>query len=223
MNILVIMHVESEGPGTLGTFFETVNAEIHTVRLYAGHSLPTDPSTFDAVVSMGGPMNVYEEGQYPFLKDETVFLRKALDANLPMMGICLGAQMIAKAADAAVTKSPEEEVGWGNVRLTDAGRRDVLFQGLPESFDVLQWHGDMFHIPEGGKLLASSGPCPNQAFRYRNAFGLQFHLEVTSDIIQEWFADSAQLAEILQGYEERELRLTRHSQTMYKNFLTLIR
>ncbi len=223
MKILVIMHVESEGPGTLGTFFEGLNAEIHTIRLYAGHSLPADPREFDAVVSMGGPMNVYEEDEYPFLKDETLFLRKAVDADLPVMGICLGAQMIAKAAGALVTKSPEEEVGWGNVRLTEAGRRDLLLRGLPETFDVLQWHGDMFHIPDGGVLLASSGPCPHQAFRYRNAFGLQFHLEVTREILEEWFADSPELPEIILGYKERESDLTDHCQTMYRNFNTLIR
>ena len=223
MKVLVIMHVESEGPGTLGTFFETLNAEIHTVRLYAGHSLPADAREFQAVISMGGPMNVYEEDEYPFLRDETLFLRKAVEADVPVMGICLGAQMIAKASGAAVTKSPEEEVGWGKVSLTEAGRGDLLFQGLPESFDVLQWHGDMFHVPEGGKLLAFSGPCPHQAFRYRNAFGLQFHLEVTREILEEWFANSPQLPEIIAGYKDREPDLIANAQTMYRNFLTLIR
>lgn len=223
MNVVVIMHVESEGPGTLGPFFDSVGWDIRTARLYAGDTLPTDPDGIDAIISMGGPMNVYEEDKYPFLADETAFLKQAIDADKPVLGICLGAQMIAKALGAQVTKSPAKEVGWGKVTLSDEGRRDGLFHGLPDTLDVLQWHEDMFHIPQGGKLLAYSGDCPHQAFRYRNALGLQFHLEVTTEILLEWFSGSPDRDEIIRRYKELEPDLLARAEMLYSNFKGLIR
>jgi GMP synthase (glutamine-hydrolysing) len=223
MKVLVMMHVESEGPGTLGAFFQSISADIRTVRLYGGDILPAGPDDVDAIVSMGGPMNVYEEDKYPFLLDETNFLRGAIHAGKPVIGICLGAQMIAKALGAQVTKSPVKEVGWGKVTLSDDGRSDALFQGLPETLDVLQWHEDMFQIPEGGKLLAYSEGCPHQAFRYRNALGLQFHLEVTAEILSEWFSDSPDRDGIVQQYKVLESDLLERAEMLYKNFNGLIK
>ncbi|MBM3299292.1 MAG: gamma-glutamyl-gamma-aminobutyrate hydrolase family protein, partial [Deltaproteobacteria bacterium] len=102
MKILVMIHVESEGPGTLGTFLESVGAQLVTTRLYASEPLPANAGEFDAVLSMGGPMNVYQEDAYPFLKQETAFLQDAVSADVPVLGVCLGAQMIAKACGARV-------------------------------------------------------------------------------------------------------------------------
>jgi GMP synthase (glutamine-hydrolysing) len=225
MRVIVVMHVESEGPGSLGTFLEYADVEIATARLYAGDRLPSDLSGFDAVVSMGGPMNVYEEDQYPFLKEETAFLKQAVEADVPALGICLGAQMIAKAAGAKVTKSPNKEIGWSQVTLTNNGQEDSALKGLPATFDVLQWHGDMFHIPENGVLLASSKDCPHQAFRYRNALGLQFHLEVTEKILWDWFGDSQEikLYDVLNGFLEIRENLEQNARIVYTNFLELIR
>jgi GMP synthase-like glutamine amidotransferase len=217
------MHIESEGPGTLGAFFQSLDADIRKARLYAGDTLPADPDGIDAVISMGGPMNVYEEDKHPFLREETAFLKRAIDADKPVLGICLGAQMIAKALGAQVTKSPAKEVGWGKVTLSDEGRRDGLFRGLPDTLDALQWHEDMFHIPHGGKLLAYSDDCPHQAFRYRNALGLQFHLEVTAEILLEWFSDSPDCDVIIQRYKEFEPDLLEHAEMLYRNFKGLIR
>jgi GMP synthase (glutamine-hydrolysing) len=223
MKFIVLQHIESEGPGSLGTYLESIGVKIDVVRLYQGDALPPDLGGFDAVVSMGGPMNVYEEDRYPFLRDETVFLNKVVDAGLPVLGICLGAQMIAKAQGALVTKSPKEEVGWGRIDLTDQGSEDTLFQGLPASLEVLQWHGDMFHIPEGGALLASSEDCPHQAFRCKNAFGLQFHVEVTAEILSDWFFDSPDLASILARHDEIKKELSQRADRMFANFVSLIR
>jgi GMP synthase-like glutamine amidotransferase len=220
MRVIVLMHVESEGPGSLGTFLETTTTQVRTIRLYNGDPLP-ELGEVDAVVSMGGPMNVYEEDRFPFLRDETIFLQKALEANVPALGICLGAQMIAKAAGAGVIKSPKKEVGWGQVSLTQDGEKDPLFQGLPPTLDVLQWHEDMFLIPERGVLLASSQDCPNQAFRYRSGLGLQFHLEVTGDILAEWFAESPERDAIVARYQELEPVLSQRAERMYANFVGL--
>jgi len=223
MKILVLVHVASEGPGTVRTFLESAGAELRIAHLYSGYKLPSEPVGLDAIVTMGGPMNVYDEDEYSFLRSETILLRNAIDGNLPVLGICLGAQMIAKTRGARVTKSPAKEVGWGKVTLTDSARGDSLFKGLPDVMDVLQWHEDMFEIPDGATLLASSGDCPHQAFRYRNALGLQFHLEVTEGMLSEWFAESPDSGEIVTRYRDLEPQLKRNSETLYKNFLDLIR
>jgi GMP synthase (glutamine-hydrolysing) len=222
LDILTIIHMEPEGPGTLGTFLESAGATVHIARVYDGDPLPAEIGTFKAIVSMGGPMNVYEEEKYPFLRDETLLLKKALAADLPVMGICLGAQMIAKAAGVRVVKSPAEEVGWCRVFVTEDGTKDLLFAGLPAELEVLQWHGDMFEIPEQGALLATGRDCPHQAFRYRNGFGLQFHVEVTSEMLSEWFRDSPHLDRIVSRYHELKPLLDRQSTRIYRNFLSLM-
>ena len=223
MTVLIIMHVESEGPGTLGAFLESSGAGVRLARVYAGEQLPEDVSGLQAIISMGGPMNVYEEQEYPFLKEETILLQKAIAANLPVLGICLGAQMIAKASGARVGRSPKEEIGWGKISLTEAGRSDLLFKELPATLDVLQWHGDMFEIPEAGALIATGDDCPHQAFRYRNAFGLQFHVEVTREILEDWFKDLPDLEKILRRYDELKPDLDRHAERMYRNFMSLLK
>ena len=107
--------------------------------------------------------------------------------------------------------------------MTDEGRDDPLFSGLPATLDVLQWHGDMFEIPEAGALIATGDDCPHQAFRYRNAFGLQFHVEVTRDILADWFKDSPDLEKILRTYDQLKPDLDRHAELMYRNFVSIIR
>jgi len=225
MKILVMIHVESEGPGTLGTFLESVGAQLVTTRLYASEPLPANAGEFDAVLSMGGPMNVYQEDAYPFLKQETAFLQDAVSADVPVLGVCLGAQMIAKACGARVDLAAAREVGWREITLTRVGLKDPLFHGLPEHLTVFQWHEDVFDIPRGAALLASSTICPTQAFRFRNALGLQFHVEVTADILTEWFADSgkADLPDLLRFYHTIKETLDHNAHQIYQNFLELIR
>jgi len=189
------------------------------VKLYAGELLPGDPAGYAAVISMGGPMNVYEDDKYPFLAAEAGFLRMAIDRGIPVLGICLGAQMIARVCGAVVTKSPVKEVGWCMVSLTEAGARDPFFDGLPSELEVLQWHEDMFHIPEGGVLLASSTDCPHQAFRYGSAYGLQFHVEVTRDMLADWFVGSPALDAILTRYDDVHAVLDRRAKAIYHNWI----
>lgn len=222
MKVLATVHLASEGPGTLGSYLKNVGVELVPVLLYDGEHLPENANGFDAVVSMGGPMNVYQEEEYPFLAEETTFLRHAINADVPVLGVCLGAQLIAKAGGAKVALAAAKEVGWCRVSLTDAGREDALFRGLPDTLEVLQWHEDMFHVPEGGQLLASSVACPYQAFRYRNAFGLQFHLEITDEILKDWFRATPELPPMLARYEELQPEFGNQAETMYKNFLNLI-
>ncbi|MFH0821410.1 MAG: type 1 glutamine amidotransferase [Pseudomonadota bacterium] len=221
MKAIIIVHEETEGPGTLGDFLDAQGVDVHVARLFAGDTLPEKPSGFSAVISMGGPMNVYENDKYPFLEMERGFLKQGLDMKVPMLGVCLGAQMLAHAGGARVVKSPKEEVGWSKVFLTDEGSRAPLFQGLPGELEVFQWHGDMFHIPTDGTLLATGTDCPHQAFRYSNAFGLQFHVEITRELLARWFADSRLKDSILEGYDNIRPVLDSRAETMYRNFLEL--
>jgi len=222
MHVLVIMHVENEGPGVFGEFLQAAGAKVRIARLHLGDALP-DPRDLDAALTMGGPMNVYEEQRYPFLRDETRFLQEAAARDLPVLGICLGAQMIAKAAGAAVTKNRVEEVGWGTVSLTGEGLTDPLFRGLPATLPVFQWHGDTFGIPAGGTLLATGEDCHHQALRSRRSYGLQFHLEADRALLGEWFAGTPREREILRRHDELAPEVDRHVRTLFSNFLEIAR
>ena len=171
----------------MADFLDSNNVPHRTINPYDGNSYPDDPKTYSAIVSLGGPMNVYEEGKYPFLKLEDNFLKDAIKKEVPILGICLGAQLLAKAVGAKVVKAKAKEIGWYKIPLTSDGTKDPLFQGIDNELNIFQWHGDTFNIPDGGKRLAESEICPNQAFRYgRNAYGIQFHIEVTRQMIQDW-------------------------------------
>ena len=220
MRILIIMHVEHEGPGVFGDLLQATGADVRIARLHLGDALPA-VDQIDAALSMGGPMNVYEEERYPFLRDETRFLQAAAERDLPVLGVCLGAQMIAKAAGAPVTRNPVEEVGWGTVDLTDEGLADPLFRGLPGVLPVFQWHGDTFAIPEGGALLASGTDCHNQAFRFRRSYGLQFHLEADRALLAQWFAGKAAGDTILRRCDKLAPVVGRFVRTLFSNFLEI--
>lgn len=219
MKVLIIMHDAAEGPGTLEDYLGTAGAEMVLARLYAGDRLP-DPSEVDAAVSLGGPMNVYEENLYPFLMEETDFLARAVRRDLPVLGVCLGAQMIAKACGAAVTRAPVKEAGFGEVALTAAGRKDAAFAGLPEKLRVFHWHEDTFAIPAGGTLLASSPECAHQAFRVRNALGLQFHVEITPAMLEDWFLYSREKYHYINRFKEIEMDLVFEAQRIFYNFFS---
>jgi len=184
---LILTHDKAEGSGSLGTFLESIAIDAQTAKLHEGDDLPEDPSNLGAIISMGGSMSVHDEYVYPFLRKEKEFLMHAIEANVPVLGICLGAQLIARACHAAVTKAPVKELGWKEVSITDEGKRDILFQGLSRVIQVFQWHEDAFDIPEGAKFLATSRGCPNQAFKVgKNSYGIQFHIEVTLPMIESW-------------------------------------
>jgi GMP synthase-like glutamine amidotransferase len=188
--ILIVKHIDIEGPGTLGDFLKEQGEPFTIVELGAGEPLPADPRAFKAVVVLGGPMNVDEENKYTFLKPENDFIQKVLKTHVPYLGICLGSQLLAKAAGARVVRSPVKEIGWYRVQLTAEGKKDPLFNGFSEQDPIYHWHGDMFEIPVNGRLLARAEGCPHQALKVgSNAYGIQFHVEVTDKSIREWCAE----------------------------------
>jgi GMP synthase (glutamine-hydrolysing) len=186
MNALIIKHVDIEGPGLIEYCLEQEKISYQILELKAGVHLPKLDG-FTHIVFLGGPMNVYEEDRYSFLRDEDLFIKEAIQRGKSILGICLGAQLIAKALGAKVFKAPVKEIGWYDVSLTRIGSRDPLFSNLPKTLSVFQWHEDTFEIPKSAKLIATSSPVPRQAFRYgEKVYGLQFHLEVTEEMICEW-------------------------------------
>jgi GMP synthase-like glutamine amidotransferase len=168
----------------------TIHFVIH--HPYRDGCLP-DPDQISALIVMGGAMGANDDQRYPFLGDLKNLIRSVVAARLPCLGICLGGQLLAAALGAKVASKRWEELGTLKVSLTEEGKADQLFRGIPELFGTFQWHHDSFDIPEGGVLLASSAACPHQAFRVGDsAWGLQFHPEVTEPIIRDWCAwDSA--------------------------------
>lgn len=185
--VLFLQNITLEGPGLIGTFLDKRNISYHVSDLYTGADVPTQPADYCAVVALGGPMNADDDDKYPYLTDEKKLLRECVDANIPVLGICLGAQLLARALGAQVYKNNASEIGWLDVNLTPAGHTSLLLKGLGSPLPVFQWHGDTFDIPAGGQHLAESAVCVNQAFSTGpTAFGLQFHLEVTCSNAANW-------------------------------------
>jgi len=227
--ILIIKHINIEGPGTLGEFLRETKRKTKIVELNNNGILPSLDEC-EAVISLGGPMNVYEEEKYPFLKDEHNFLCEAVEREIPILGICLGAQLLAKACQAKVNKAKHKEIGWYDVELSSDGRRDPLFAGLPEQLNVFQWHEDTFDIPAGAVRLAESSAHLNQAFRFgKNAYGLQFHIEVTPPIIESWIkayvkrgSAGIDTKKILREAKEKKAGLKRQAGVIYRNLEKII-
>ncbi len=185
--VLFLQNITLEGPGTIGSFLETRNIPIVIRDLYKGHHIPDKITEFGAVIVLGGPMNVDEEDKYPFLKLEKEFLRECVHKRVPVLGTCLGGQLLAAALGAKVKKNKCPEIGWMNVEMTPAGKNNILFSGLVSPLPVFQWHGDTFNLPDGSVHLAHSKHCLNQAFSIDDMFfGIQFHLEVTNKMAREW-------------------------------------
>ena len=229
--ILILKHIDIEGPGTFGNFLIKRDESFRIIELGAGEKLPSDLKPIKAVVVLGGPMNVDEEDKYPFLKSENEFIKNALKKNIPYLGICLGSQLLAKAAGAKVVKSPVKEIGWYKVQLTDKGKKDPFLKGFKESEMIFHWHEDMFQIPKGAELLATGTGCPHQAVRVgKNAYGIQFHVEITDVSIKEWCEEYCQKnsperieksKELIRGYIRYKEQFNQQAERLYRNFLNI--
>ena len=186
MRLLVLQHIACEHPGVFAEVVRERGVEAVAVELDRGEPLP-DWRDFDAVLAMGGPMGAGDEADHPWLRAEKRLIAEAVGAGVPFLGVCLGVQLLAAALDAPVYPTERPEVGLLDVELTGDGRDDPLFAGLDERFVSLQWHGDTFELPPGAVRLARSPLAENQAFRAGDrAYGVQFHLEVTSEMAREW-------------------------------------
>jgi GMP synthase (glutamine-hydrolysing) len=184
---VVLQHVPYEGPGALAPAIRETGAGLQLVRIDSGDAVPSpdDVGAIAGVVVMGGPMGVHDD--LPWLEPERVLLRAAVDAGLPVLGVCLGAQQLAAALGAEVVTGPEPECGVGEVHLTPAALSDPVFGKAPTPLPCVHWHGDTFSLPAGAVRLAANAAYENQAFRVgARAYGLQFHVEVTGSLVAHW-------------------------------------
>jgi len=182
--VYVMQHVPCEMPGLIAEVLQAAGVTLDFIRPFKGDRIPRRIGAHAGLVVMGGPMGVYEQDRHPFLRQEIRLIQDALGEHRPILGVCLGSQLLAAALDAPVTRGKEKEIGWHSVTLSRAAAHDKLWRGLPESFIAYHWHGDVFELPRAAKSLAWSKLTEHQAFRYgESAYGLLFHLEVTEQII----------------------------------------
>ena len=233
--VLALRHVPHEDLGTLADAFRQAGVVYQLVDLFREVPRHFHPEQLAGLVVMGGPMNVDETDRYPFLAAEIAWIQAAVQHDVPVLGICLGSQLVAKALGSKVYPNGLKEIGWYPLDVLPAAIDDALFGGCPPNMTVFQWHGDTFDLPPGAVQLARSPLCAQQAFRFgRAAYGLQFHLEMTGPMIEDWLCESGGCAEIagLPYIDPAEIRrrtpgelptLNQHARRMFAEFATLCR
>jgi len=184
LQIAILQHIEFEGPAAIQLWAENHCHIVSIYKVYQNEKLP-ELHSFDMLIVMGGSMGVYDEEIYPWLKEEKKLIKNAIAEKKKILGICLGAQLIASALDANVYKAENKEIGWWAVNKTAEANTNEFGVLFPSEQTVFQWHGDTFDIPKGGTLLMTSQACRNQAFAISNyVLALQYHIEVLPHSIQ---------------------------------------
>lgn len=216
---VVLQHVEWEGPGIIAREAKSRSLDVEIRRLDLEDEVP-EAEDVDGLVVMGGPFGAYEEEQYPFLAKECSVLAAVARRGSPVLGVCLGAQLLAKALGSKVFPGHGAEVGFGSIDLTQTGQRDPLFAGIGNVVPAFHWHGDTFTLPEGGVLLASSQMYRQQAFRFRSrAYGLQFHVEPDA---KTWAAWRNHLPKgLVENSEAKQLNIEETGQKIISRFFDL--
>jgi GMP synthase (glutamine-hydrolysing) len=185
--ILVFQHVPYEPLGTLDPLLKEAGFRIRYVNFGRDPHQRPSPDKYEALIVLGGPMNAHQIDTHPNLSTEVEVIREAVDAGMSVLGICLGAQLLAKALGGRVAQNEEREIGWCDVELTEAGRTDPVISSFASTQTVFQWHEDGISLPAGADNLARSPASHVQAFRYGDhAYGFQFHLEVNASLVERW-------------------------------------
>lgn len=223
--IQIVEHAPHEGPYAIGTALEAAGLPTRVCRTWAGDPVPDRADDLVGLVVMGGATAAYED--FPGRSAELALLRAALDAEIPVLAVCLGAQLLAVAAGGAGRPGDGAQIGWADVRMTEAAHTDTLFAGLPERLRVLHWHGDTMDLPAGAILLASCERYPVQAFRIGgSAWGTQFHLEVDETAVGAFadaFPEEAATAPGVVESAPAELAvLARHRDGVFKRFAAFV-
>lgn len=188
--VLFIQHGDVDRIGLLGTVLEERGIAIDTVHSWRGEPVPDDPRAWDGIAVGGGAMSAYQTEEFPFLNREKSLLQRAREYKMPVLGMCLGAQLMAAAFGGKVFQNQSLEIGFFEVRFTQAAEGDPLWEGRAQPFQPVHWHGDTFSLPPDAVLLASSELTPHQLFRLdEKLYGFQFHLEIDRPILAEMIAD----------------------------------
>ncbi len=230
--IYALYHSKTETMGLLGDLLKEKKLPYRETHLFTGDGLPRDTHHLQGLIVMGGPMNVDEIDKYPFLFEEVRLIEKMISESKPVLGICLGAQLIAKALGSNVYPNKHKEVGWHSIEFTENAAADPVFSSSPRSLKVLHWHGDTFDLPQGAVHLARSSRCENQAYRWgATTYGLQFHLEVTTSMVTSWTHSSDGINDIKSAGEKADAilnetasafgELESHARRIFSNYLDL--
>ncbi|RMG00810.1 MAG: amidotransferase [Nitrospirae bacterium] len=222
MKVLIVKNIPMEGPGTIEEFLRAEKIQ-YEIRDFSRGEVLHSPGDFTHLVVMGGPMAVYEMDKYTYLRDEAGLIEGFLKNEKPVLGVCLGAQMVAHVLGARVYPGNTKEIGWYMVKLTPEGLSDPATKALEVDgtgeAEVFQWHGDTFDIPKGCVRLASSEAFPNQAFVFNgNTYALQFHIEVTPSIVEEWFSGEDTQKEMVRHTEEIYEWYSKRAREFYRRF-----
>ncbi len=184
--VLALQHADPEHPGLIADAVHGIGGTLETVRGDLGQAAPSSLEGYSGLIIMGGPQSVYEEDTFPYLRDEKLLARQAIDNNIPLIGVCLGSQIIADVLGAEVHPSGGVEIGWKDVTRSTEVADDPVLSPLPQTFTPLHWHGDVYDLPDGATSIGSSEMTPVQGFTYGGTtYALLFHLEVTEQQIIE--------------------------------------
>jgi len=182
--ILIFRHAPHEGPGYLADYLDRHHLPWRLIRIDENDPIPSSIDGVSGLVLMGGPMSVNDP--LPWIPQVTKLIQRAVAANVPVLGHCLGGQLISKALGGAITKNPVKEIGWLPVSRVDSPAAKPWLDELPAKFEVFHWHGEIFSIPPGATRLLASSDCANQAFVIGNTLAFQCHIEMTGEMVREW-------------------------------------
>jgi len=226
--ILIFRHVEYEGPGYLSEFLDARNIPYRIINIDRGEAVPGELDNISGLVFMGGPMSVNDP--VPWIAEELALIRKAHEYSLPMLGHCLGGQLISKALGGKISANPVKEIGWDQVNRPKNNCGDLFLPGLADKFEAFHWHGEMFSIPDGAELILSSQFCKNQEFVIGKTIAMQCHIEVTAAMVREWVSLFTEQLEnpsssiqsettILLDVEKKAIELRKIADQIYSHWL----
>jgi GMP synthase (glutamine-hydrolysing) len=225
-----VLIIQNDATENLGLYEKILRekGQVDVVHAYAGEPFP-GTERYSAFIVGPTPIPANDVQKHPFLVKEWGYLSRVIGGGKPTLGVCCGGQILARLLGAEVVKSPRKEVGGYTVTLTDAGATDPLFRGFPPNIPVFHWHGDMFKVPSGGKLLARGDPCPIQAYAWRNVRGVIFHLEIDHHDAERWtsaYPDELEIVgksktQVLEECATREAEMKHLAGLLIDNFLNL--